>query len=471
MQGPLHIYCLELQSTLAALIEKIKNIQENHEATKKVAEERFAEIQQHQFEKEELRGKLRLSEETLSITRGKMIRLESQCEEAHRETRNIQVASQAERDKLTARLDKSENRLTDMIRQNTSVQADLRRVQAEAAAAHSEAEARYNLQSNKMIKIAAERDDAREREKTADARVSDLQNQLMQSDARIAKQQADYRKLKKISMSLKDDLIGITATSQQQIASLNQAMEQYRVQLQHKQQLMNTLQQQRNDLTTANERLHALVTELREEREISISRGSFVPPSSLEQLNNSRMRAQYYSSMKKTGHISSSQASSSRQALSGLAQLIHSSSSGGDSQHRKSIPTASDTLSVVHGTNIGSRAFNANLRHLTASLNPVEHENPDGSNKYRESGYVDKLFNTNDINQNDENFAHSNSSNNTNTHSDFGTGVTFSQRRYSFGSDHSEASRSDDLDGSNNIFRLTSPTKKKKSEEFDLADS
>jgi hypothetical protein len=327
-------------------------------------------MQQLAFEKEELRGQLSLAEETLAVTRGKITRLESQCEEAEKEARRAQEAAQTERDKLTQRLDKSENRVSDMIRQNTSVQADLRRVQSEHTAAIREAEVRYNVLSNKLVKIAAERDDALEKEKLADSRHSDLQNQLMQSDARIAKQQSDYRNLKKISLSLKEDFSHITTSSQQQLSSLNQAMEQYRVQLQHKQQLIGALQEQRAELTNSNERLHALVAELREERECA----ALTPGGGGARQSWSQPHHRFHSaSAAMQKHTSSSSATSSRQALSGLAQLVHSGVKGPGAMGRAApaIP-----LTVVHGTDIGSGVFNANLRHLSASLTQVDPHSP-----------------------------------------------------------------------------------------------
>ena len=374
MLGPLHEYCMEMQSALAGVIKKVKLSRELHQQAQQEGENRFSEMQQLAFEKEELRGQLSLAEETLAVTRGKITRLESQCEEAEKEARRAQEAAQTERDKLTQRLDKSENRVSDMIRQNTSVQADLRRVQSEHTAAIREAEVRYNVLSNKLVKIAAERDDALEKEKLADSRHSDLQNQLMQSDARIAKQQSDYRNLKKISLSLKEDFSHLTTSSQQQLSSLNQAMEQYRVQLQHKQQLIGALQEQRAELTNSNERLHALVAELREERESAAltpggGRGGGGPRQSWSQPHHRFHSAS--AAMQK--HTSSSSATSSRQALSGLAQLVHSGVKGPGAMGRAApaIP-----LTVVHGTDIGSGVFNANLRHLSASLTQVDPHSP-----------------------------------------------------------------------------------------------
>lgn len=371
MLGPLHEYCMEMQSALAGVIKKVKLSRELHQQAQQEGEKRFSEMQQLAFEKEELRGQLSLAEETLAVTRGKITRLESQCEEAEKEARRAQEAAQTERDKLTQRLDKSENRVSDMIRQNTSVQADLRRVQSEHTAAIREAEVRYNVLSNKLVKIAAERDDALEKEKLADSRHSELQNQLMQSDARIAKQQSDYRNLKKISLSLKEDFSHLTTSSQQQLSSLNQAMEQYRVQLQHKQQLIGALQEQRAELTNSNERLHALVAELREERESAALTpgGGGGPRQSWSQPHHRFHSAS--AAMQK--HTSSSSATSSRQALSGLAQLVHSGVKGPGAMGRAApaIP-----LTVVHGTDIGSGVFNANLRHLSASLTQVDPHSP-----------------------------------------------------------------------------------------------
>jgi len=370
--GPLHEYCVEMQSALAGVIQKVVQSRELHQQAKKEGESRFAEVQQLAFEKEELRGQLSLAEESLAIARSKITRLEGQCEEASSEARRAQEASVAEREKLTQRLDKSENRVSDMIRQNTSVQADLRRVQAEHTAATREAEARYNALSNKLVKIAGERDEAREKEKLADTRHSDLQNQLMQSDARIAKQQADYRKLKKISLSLKEDCTHLTKSSQQQLTSLNQALEQYRVQLQHKQQLIGALQEQRAELTAGNERLHSLVAELREEREAAGAGAGGSTHRSGQTWSSSRQHLLSASSVLQR-HTSSSSASSSRQALSGLAQLVHSSGGRGPAEGRAAPAVP---LSVVHGTDIGSGVFNANLRHLSASLTEVDRDSP-----------------------------------------------------------------------------------------------
>lgn len=447
--GPLHEYCVEMQSALAGVIQKVVESRELHLQAKKEGESRFAEIQQLAFEKEELKGQLSLVEESLSIARSKITRLEGQYEETSREAKRAQEVSVAEREKLTQRLDKSENRVSDMIRQNTSVQADLRRVQAEHTAATREAEARYNALSNKLVKIAGERDEAREKEKLADSRHSDLQNQLMQSDARISKQQADYRKLKKISLSLKEDCTRLSESSQQQVTSLNQALEQYRVQLQHKQQLIGALQEQRTELTAGNERLHALVAELREEREV-VGAGR---NSQRSAQTWSSSRHQLHSSSVAPKHTSSSTASSSRQALSGLAQLVHSGGRGTAAQGRAAPAVP---LSIVHGTDIGSAVFNANLRHLSASLTEVDRDSPFKVPAMGSGGKQASLGAGND-----ENIPR-NSSCDTSELPD-----RFQLPEYHPVSSHSAVERVDSVEGyesngggQRDIFRLTSPSKR-----------
>ena len=373
-QSPLQGYCRELQAALAGVIGKVTSSRVEHQAALTLAEERLHESHQLSFEREELRGQLVLAEESLSVARSKLVRLQSQCDEAVEETQRVQVAGQEERDKLSGRLDKSENRVTEMIRQVTTLQADLRRVQSEMAAAHSESETRHGLLTNKAHKLAAERDDARGKEKAADARLSGLQSQLMAADARSAQQQGDYRKLKRIALALKEDLGRVTSNSQEQLQALNQAMEQYRVQLGHKQGLILALQQQRAELTTGNERLHTLLAQLREERDASPphssvshshsshSHRSFAPPSAAPVSQSQQLLN------------SSSSCSSSRQALSGLAQLVHTRPDSGANSLRpeyganRAAPPPPPDLSVVRGTDIGSGVFTASLRHLTASL-------------------------------------------------------------------------------------------------------
>lgn len=362
--GPLHDYSREMRRVLSSITEKLKQSREAEEHSKRLADDRFHEIQQLNFEKTELQGQLELSEDRLRLSRSKATKLESQVDETQREMQMSLESSQLEREKLTKRLDNSENRLTDMLRQNTSLQADLRRAQSEAAAAQQEAEARYNMLSNKLVGIAAERDESREKEHRADERHSQLQNQLMQADARIAKQQAEYRKLKKISLSLKEDLTQMTTSSREQVSSLSQAMEQYRQQLEHKQQLINALQEQRNELASSNERLHQLMADLREGKEeaaIALKNQHLWKPKKRYHDDSSAMNS----------FVSSSTASSSRKALSGLAQLVHSRGSRGSHAHDLTAP-----MTVVHGSDLGSGVFNANIRHLTASLNQVDSSRP-----------------------------------------------------------------------------------------------
>ena len=80
--GPLQKYGKEMRLALATLVEKLLQSRAQHEETRAMAEDRFAEIQQLIFEREELRGQLNLSEETLAMSRSKMTRLESQYESA-----------------------------------------------------------------------------------------------------------------------------------------------------------------------------------------------------------------------------------------------------------------------------------------------------------------------------------------------------------------------------------------------------
>lgn len=373
--GPLHDYGIEMQRTLEAVVQKVVQSRQQQQEAQVVEQGLRADLQQQRFEQAELRGQLSVAEESLSMARSKVVRLEGQAEETAAEASRAGEAARAERDKLTARLDKSEGRVADMIRQNTVAQAELRRGQAEHQASASEAEVRYGLLSNKLLRVASERDEAHERERQADARHSDLQAQLVQADARDAKQQGDFRRLKKVALSLKEDLTIVTNSSRDQLAALEQVLGQLRVQLDKKQQLIGALQQQRTELTLSNEKLQAVVRELREQRGGGTDASFTVGAGQRGQGQGQGMRFHPASAAMQT-HVSSSSAASSAQALSGLARLVHGHSSreeGFSFRHGSSggggggggVPAS---LSMVQGRDIGASVFSASLRHLSASL-------------------------------------------------------------------------------------------------------
>lgn len=100
------------------------------------------------------------------------------------------------------------------------MQTELVRVQAQLEAARRESDMRQNALNKKFQKAVEDRgvfpyfssfyslswlmytDFYVETSKNSDGKISTLQDQLMQAEAKIAKQQSDFQKLKQISISV-----------------------------------------------------------------------------------------------------------------------------------------------------------------------------------------------------------------------------------------------------------------------------
>ena len=64
-------------------------------------------------------------QEKLSFAKGTIARLEKQCEEAVNSNKDLAATMQQERDRSASRLEKAEERVSDMIKQNTQCQVDI----------------------------------------------------------------------------------------------------------------------------------------------------------------------------------------------------------------------------------------------------------------------------------------------------------------------------------------------------------
>lgn len=113
--------------------------------------------------------------------------------------------------------------------------------------------------------------------------------------------------------------------------------------------------------------MHQLVTELREARDEAIATTNSNSTSTSHNRYVGGAHSGVRGSVTFSPHLgSSSICTSSKQALSGLAQLVNGRHDSGRNKSRDAPPPP--LLAVVRGTDVGSGVFNANLRHLTASL-------------------------------------------------------------------------------------------------------
>jgi hypothetical protein len=265
-----------------------------------------------------------------------------------------------------------------------------------------------------LLVVIANADFYVETSKNSDGKYSSMQDQLMQAEAKIAKQQSDFQKLKKISISMRDDINKLTTQRSEQVGSLSRALEQCRVQLDQKQQLIATLQAQRTEFMSSgkspfdNVPMAASYSSTAGASRMlsSTSNGGMIRrptdythrptmkvggPGEVDIFNSGNMGRH---------HPSSSVVTSSSNALSGLARLIHSHgtarssvvmASSFSSTHDDSDRYGYDSsdnggggemtssqrgmMSRVKGAkgdmNIGDGVFHSSLRHLSATVNQM----------------------------------------------------------------------------------------------------
>eukprot|EP00602_Paraphysomonas_sp_CaronLab_P013563 CAMPEP_0185044812 /NCGR_PEP_ID=MMETSP1103-20130426/43641_1 /TAXON_ID=36769 /ORGANISM="Paraphysomonas bandaiensis, Strain Caron Lab Isolate" /LENGTH=950 /DNA_ID=CAMNT_0027585087 /DNA_START=204 /DNA_END=3056 /DNA_ORIENTATION=+ len=358
--SPTAAYGREIHRTLQVLIKKVMESQEevNNVSLKLKESNKLKHEDTHVIER--LESQLVIAQEKIVFSKATISRLEKQCADYIQANKDVMQTMQQEREKAATRIDKAEGRVSEMIRQNTSIQTELGRCQADLLAVQTESESRASSLMNKLKKAEEERDYYAEGMKNSEAKYSALQGQLMQSEAKIAKQQSDFQKLKRISVSMRDDMAKFSAKHDDQVGSLHRALEQYRKQLDQKQQLIATLQAQRTELMRSSGG-----REESSSSSIGNIRGSHAMMGK-DLLFNSR-----------SAFSGTSNPHSSTAALSGLARLIHSH---GDEMNGAKREEMYGNLSKVKSSgsdrDIGLGAFNSGLRHLTESVNQMHSEMP-----------------------------------------------------------------------------------------------
>jgi peptidoglycan hydrolase CwlO-like protein len=94
-----------------------------------------------------------VSEEKYTIAQGSISRLEKQWEDNIQSNRDHMSSLQTERQRWTARLEASEGKVNELIRQNTLSQTEIRRLQTEVSSVRKDQEEKTKVLGKKIKDI------------------------------------------------------------------------------------------------------------------------------------------------------------------------------------------------------------------------------------------------------------------------------------------------------------------------------